>query len=107
MYMCHHIIRLVFNNIIETSHCIFKELSDGLICALCMFGFLFCDCVECCEYGEAYRLRIVKYCSNNQLAIFYSILVKFRGGVIIWHILYSGAILRSSTLTRNILLVKG
>ena len=68
---------------------------------------VFCGGVECYECGAFYIPSIVKNCSNNLLNFIFFILVKFIVGVIIWYLLYSGYVIRSSTLMRTVMLVKG
>ena len=86
--------------------CVIKDLTDGISCEFCRFGLLLCDGVDCCEYGAVYSPSILQQCSNN-LRFFFFILVKLRGGVIIWRILYSGYVLRSSALMKSVIIAKG
>ena len=49
---------------------VIKYLSDGISCEWCRFGFLFCDGVECWDYGSVYSPRIVQHYSENIFEFF-------------------------------------
>ena len=83
--MGYHIAFFLSTNGIGMCSCVIKDLSNGIRCALCRFGLLLCDCVECCEHGGVYSQITVKQGSNHMMECFF-ILVKFGGGVIIWRI---------------------
>ena len=105
--MYQHVTYFVSNNGIGLCCWVIKEPSDGLRFALCRFGLFFCDGVDLCEHGIVYSPVILQQYSNNIMEFSFFILVKFRGGVIIWRILYPGSVLRSSPLMINIMLANG